>query len=62
MTMAPMSDRQLLLALSYAVKRVEAKLDRLISELAGESEQDQQPAATLDGEPAGAPRAEGEPL
>lgn len=60
--MGQMTDRQLLLATMYAVKRIEARLDRLIAELAGETEPDQPPAKTLDGEPAGAARYEGEPL
>lgn len=39
--------------------RIEAKLDILIAALAGEQEEDEPPALTLDGAAAGAPRDPG---
>lgn len=45
-----------------ALARIEAKLDALLEALAEEDQRDEAPALTLDGELAGSPRPEGEPL
>ena len=42
--------------------RIEDKLDLLLGALAADGDQDELPGMTLDGEPAGEARAEGEPL
>lgn len=45
-----------------ALERIEGKLDALLTALADEGEEEIRPGLTLDGEPAGQPRAEGQPL
>ncbi len=42
--------------------RIEEKLDLLLEALAADGDQDELPGMTLDGEPAGEARPEGEPL
>lgn len=42
--------------------RIEGKLDVLLEALASDGDQDELPGMTLDGEPAGEARPEGEPL
>lgn len=42
--------------------RIEGKLDVLLEALATDGDEDELPGVTLDGEPAGGARAEGEPL
>lgn len=43
-------------------QRIEAKLDRLIAALADEQDDEDKPQRTLDGEPAGQARNEGDTL
>jgi len=45
-----------------ALARIEAKLDALLEALAEEDEGEQQPAMTLDGQPTGGERDQGQAL